>query len=91
MNGECEYTCPHCGEAISGSAAACPHCGSDERTGWSESTYLDGIDYGESIEYEEIRRGEFEGNDRMHLHLWQIVTGALLVVMFLYAIIRSVI
>jgi hypothetical protein len=36
--------CPNCGEPVPAGAAACPHCGADERTGWSEETYLDGID-----------------------------------------------
>lgn len=36
--------CPHCGERIARKAVSCKHCGSDDRTGWSEDTYLDGID-----------------------------------------------
>jgi hypothetical protein len=36
--------CPNCGEPVPAGAAACPHCGADERTGWSEETYLDGVD-----------------------------------------------
>jgi hypothetical protein len=45
--------CPHCGEPISRKAAACRHCGSDDRTGWSEDTYLDGIDLPEAGDYED--------------------------------------
>jgi len=53
--------CPHCGESIRRNARACKHCGSDERTGWSEDTYLDGIDlpeagdYGDGLEAEGFR------------------------------------
>ncbi len=36
--------CAQCGEAIPPGAYACPHCGADERTGWRESDYLDGVD-----------------------------------------------
>jgi len=36
--------CPNCGEPVPAGAAACPHCGADERTGWSDETYLDGVD-----------------------------------------------
>lgn len=36
--------CPNCGEYVPPGAPACPHCGADEHTGWSEETYLDGID-----------------------------------------------
>jgi hypothetical protein len=36
--------CPNCGEPVPAGAQACPHCGADERTGWSDETYLDGVD-----------------------------------------------
>jgi hypothetical protein len=36
--------CPACGEPVPRNAKACPHCGADERTGWSDDTYLDGVD-----------------------------------------------
>lgn len=36
--------CPNCGEEVPAGAMACPHCGADARTGWSEETYLDGVD-----------------------------------------------
>ncbi len=36
--------CPNCGEAVPAGKTACPHCGADGRTGWSEETYLDGVD-----------------------------------------------
>jgi hypothetical protein len=44
--------CPHCGERIPRKAKACRHCGSDERTGWSEATYLDGVDLPEEGDYD---------------------------------------
>jgi hypothetical protein len=43
--------CPHCGERIKRNAKACRHCGSDDSTGWSEATYLDGIDLPEADDY----------------------------------------
>jgi hypothetical protein len=45
--------CPHCGGEIKRSAKACRHCGSDDRTGWSEDTYLDGVDLPEEGGYED--------------------------------------
>lgn len=45
--------CPHCGERIRKDAKSCRHCGSDDRTGWSEATYLDGIDLPEEGDYED--------------------------------------
>ncbi|MCU0609175.1 MAG: zinc ribbon domain-containing protein [Chitinispirillaceae bacterium] len=52
--------CPHCGEDIRKDASACPHCGSDDQTGWSEKTYLDGIELPDDIDYEELRENEFD-------------------------------
>ena len=45
--------CPHCGERIRRDAKSCRHCGSDDRTGWSEAAYLDGLDLPEAGDYEE--------------------------------------
>jgi hypothetical protein len=53
------FTCPVCMEQVPAHAHACPHCGADEQTGWSESTYLDGIDVDEEIDYDEILENEF--------------------------------
>ncbi len=44
MNFEPPGDCPNCGEPVLRGATACPNCGSDARTGWSEETYLDGVD-----------------------------------------------
>lgn len=38
-----DFVCPNCGADVPGGAESCPECGSDERTGWSEDTYLDGV------------------------------------------------
>jgi len=40
---EPDFVCPHCGADVPGGAKSCPECGSDEHTGWSEDTYLDGV------------------------------------------------
>jgi ribosomal protein L40E len=45
--------CPHCGGEIKRSAKACRHCGSDDSTGWSDDTYMDGIDLPEEGDYED--------------------------------------
>ena len=50
--------CPTCGEPVPAGARACPHCGADERTGWGEDTYLDGVDLPEELADGECRRIE---------------------------------
>ncbi len=52
------FTCPICGEDVPDKAKSCPHCGSDENTGWSEKTYLDGVDLGDEFDYEETLKKE---------------------------------
>lgn len=45
--------CPHCGGEIKRNAKSCRHCGSDDSTGWSNDTYMDGIDTPEEGDYED--------------------------------------
>jgi uncharacterized membrane protein YvbJ len=83
--------CPHCGEEIDRRAAACPHCGSDENTGWSENTYLDGIDTGDEIDYDEMVEQEFgakqPGKKKKKIS-WQMVVGALVLIAFIAILLR---
>lgn len=81
--------CCYCGETISYNASACPECGSDEQTGWSKNTYLDGIDVGDEIDYKEIRAKEFDESKKRPLPLWQMITGLLMILLFLGLLIRS--
>lgn len=53
------FVCPNCGGNVPIGAKACPHCGSDENTGWSEDTYLDGIDLYDDSDYEDFIRREY--------------------------------
>ena len=53
--------CPTCGEPVPAGARACPHCGADERTGWNEETYLDGVDLPEEDDLR-LNRGRPEGD-----------------------------
>jgi hypothetical protein len=36
--------CANCGATIPPAALACPECGADERTGWRETSFYDGLD-----------------------------------------------
>ncbi len=74
-------TCPNCGGEIKENSKACYHCGSDDMTGWSDSTYLDGIDLPDADEYEDLRKQEFGKNDQKRIN-WIVITGFLLVIVF---------
>ncbi len=82
--------CPHCGEMIKKTARACSHCGSDEQTGWSDATYLDGIDIGDDFDYEEMVSKEFSDNHypKGWFKSWKTITGILLLLLFLIAVVR---
>jgi hypothetical protein len=74
--------CPHCGEPMRRDAAACPHCGSDEGTGWSPLTYLDGIDLPDQDEYDDLVAQEFgasvPGRGRRGAWGWWVAAVAVL-------------
>ena len=81
--------CPHCGEEIKSNAHSCPHCGSDDETGWSEGTYLDGIDIPDEDSYEEIRRNEFGDRERLRTvshRLIIIILSVVVIVVFIVCI-----
>jgi hypothetical protein len=81
-------SCPHCGEDILRSARACPHCGSDDTTGWSDDTYLDGIDLPEDDEYKEIQEREFGGHSSGGTgRMWIAVTAFIVIIVFAAGII----
>jgi hypothetical protein len=76
------FACPNCGELLPPKAKACRACGSDENTGWSENTYLDGVSMPfEDDDYEEIRAKEFggaggrSGAGKIHID-WKMIVGA---------------
>ncbi|MCL2183509.1 MAG: hypothetical protein FWB85_08580 [Chitinispirillia bacterium] len=60
MKNNSSFVCPVCGALLPANAKVCRDCGSDDTTGWSENTYMDGIDlpYGND-EYEEVKAKEF--------------------------------
>ena len=86
------FACPNCGGNVPAKASACPHCGSDERTGWSEGTYLDGIDLGDDFDYEEARSEEFSPAGRSgkkKLPYGRIIIALVLLALFFLALLRS--
>ena len=69
--------CPNCGANVPREAKACPECGSDEQTGWSEETHVDGIDLpDDSFDYDDFVKREFEGKNPvprgMHWFWWLV-------------------
>jgi len=79
------FVCPNCGGDVPIRAKACPHCGSDENTGWSEDTYLDGIDLYDESDYEDFIHREFGGPVRRMNWKRILIIGAAvgLVIVFL--------
>ena len=81
--------CPHCGEPIKKNAIACPSCGSDEQTGWSDRTYLDDIDLGDEIDYDELVRNEFPGESAApKKNSWIAIAGAVVLLCFIAAMLK---
>lgn len=85
------FNCPNCGGEVPRKAKACPHCGSDENTGWSDQTYLDGIDLplSEEFDYDETIRREFGGGGKRP-PLKNIIIGLVALVLLIFFIIRYV-
>lgn len=84
--------CPYCGEAINENASVCPYCGSDEQTGWSDKTYLDGIDISDmdDEEYNEMLHSEFGIRNKKQTDTKKLITiivAVILLVLFLIQII----
>lgn len=85
-------SCPYCGATIPRNAPSCPECGSDEQTGWSDQTYLDGIDLGEDHDYEKTLENEFSTKKhRRTCSLPQTITAVILLLLFVIAIIRALV
>ena len=82
--------CPYCGEMIKRKSKACPHCGSDEQTGWSDDTYLDGIDIGDDVDYDSLVEKEFSGTKHSikWWRSWKTITGIVLLLLFLVFLLR---
>jgi len=82
--------CPYCGGTIKKNARVCIHCGSDEQTGWSDDTYLDGIDVGDNFDYDDMVAKEFsDGNyHKPWFRSWKTITGLLLLFLFLVMVLR---
>ncbi|HUI93796.1 MAG TPA: hypothetical protein VLX68_16255 [Chitinivibrionales bacterium] len=84
------FLCPNCGGEVRKGAAACPHCGSDERTGWNDRTYLDGIDLGDDVDYDELVENEFPsspGKKKTKVS-WVAVVAAILLVLALIGFLK---
>jgi hypothetical protein len=83
--------CPHCGERIRRDAGSCRHCGSDERTGWSDDTYLDGIDLPDDHDYDEgLAREGFRRPRRGPRALIMGAVASLLVLLFFLWLLRGI-
>jgi glutaredoxin len=86
------FICPVCGGTVHAGARACPHCGADERTGWSDSTYLDGIDLGDDIDYDELVENEFpaEGPRTRRKIRWTVIVAAILLLLSIAGLLKII-
>ena len=74
--------CPNCGAEVPAKAKACPGCGADETTGWSETSYMGGLNLpDEDFDYDGYVEREF-GRKKTLPHglsfFWWAVAAALL-------------
>jgi hypothetical protein len=83
-----EFACPNCGGMVKKNAASCLHCGSDERTGWSDRTYLDGLDIGDDVDYDELVQQEFPSAKTRNRLSWKLIVAAVLLLLSAAGIIR---
>ncbi|MGB7569109.1 MAG: zinc ribbon domain-containing protein [Chitinivibrionales bacterium] len=82
-------SCPNCGGELKKNSKACPHCGSDERTGWSDSTYLDNIDLGDDVDYEDLVNKEFPKHSAARPKItWITIAGAIVLFFFIAAMLK---
>jgi hypothetical protein len=86
------FVCPVCGGTVPRGAHACPHCGADERTGWSDQSYLDGIDLGDDIDYNELVENEFPAQHprqrRRRPLRWTVIVAAILLLLSLAGLLK---
>jgi hypothetical protein len=83
-----DFVCPNCGADLPGNAKFCPECGSDDKTGWSEDTYLDGVSLpGEDDGGEDTPTGTLDKSRP----IWVVAAVVLLAAaaLFLLGILRS--
>jgi len=75
-------------------ATGCRYCGSDAQTGWSDTTYLDGIDINcedeREEEYSDIYTEEFGVKKHAVRMSWQTITGLFLIIAFVFAVLWGI-
>jgi len=84
--------CPHCGETVDIQAKACRHCGSDDHTGWSDSTegavdWNDDEDYADNLAEE---FGEPGRKGKKAFPAWIIVSALVLAGLFVFQLLKGV-
>ena len=82
-------SCANCGGPFNKDSKACPHCGSDEKTGWSENTYLDSIDLQDDVDYEDLVSKEFPQHVKTRPKItWITIAGAIVLFFFIAAMLK---
>lgn len=83
-----EFLCPNCGEPVPAKARSCPECGSDENTGWSEQTYLDGVSlpYADDDDEDEPPQADPDAPPKTNWGLALIAGGILVVSLLIFLV-----
>jgi len=99
-NASSRFICPVCGGEVPEKARACPNCGSDEQTGWSNQTHLDGVELpgiDDEFDYDEALGKEFGQKSVKSRRkpwkssmTWMAVVGGVLLALFVVGILRGV-
>ncbi|HNY29822.1 MAG TPA: zinc ribbon domain-containing protein [Fibrobacteria bacterium] len=79
-----DFVCPNCGEELPAGSKFCPECGSDDKTGWSEETYLDGVSLPDDDPDDPQLDPDPEAPPRMRWGLALVAAGILLASLLIY-------
>ena len=92
MKSDDDYiVCPHCRENVDRRAPSCPYCGSDNATGWSDNTYLDGLDLPTEVDYDDLAEKEFGTRNpkRKAKFPWHAAIGIALLIAIVAILLRT--
>jgi predicted nucleic acid-binding Zn ribbon protein len=78
--------CPVCGEPVRAGRKCCAQCGSDERSGWNDTTHCDALDLpSEDFNYDDFVKEKFgKGGRRTRPSFIWWITGIVMLVVLIW-------